>query len=171
MSPNASQQPVIALYSSTAHPHWSQIHHAAIQRQTVVTTVLKVLSRKMTPIDAAKWNNSVPTTQLSGERGDHSSHTVVTAFWPLRSSWTQHVPPWLGMSLWLALMIECSPHQTKPYYTRDASPYSKMCFHTCLPPPALICCCLPYQDGWSRGPNGRLFRSMCSHSLRERHVY
>lgn len=100
MSPDAPQQPVTALYSSTAHPHWSQIHHAATQRQTVVTTSA----------------NDVILYQPHNcqERREISPH-IVAAPWPLRSPWTQHVPPWLSMSLWLALMIECFPCQTMHY--------------------------------------------------------
>lgn len=90
------------------------------------------LSTEMTLIDAAKWHKSVPTTHTCQERRETTPHTV-TALWPLRSPWTQHVPPWLGMSLWLALMIECFPRQNM-YYTRDASPWSEVRSLTCLPP-------------------------------------
>lgn len=142
MSPNAPRQPVIALYSWTAHPHWSQIHHAATQRQRGVTAFVKVpgkgfLSRKMTPVNAAKWHNPAPTTQLSGEEGGHPSHTPVTTLWPWRSPRTLHVTAWLGMSLWFALIIECFPRQTMSC-TRDLISIVYSGSLTCLPPPTLI---------------------------------
>lgn len=71
------------------------------------------LSRNTTPVDAA---NDVILYQPHNcqERREISPH-IVAALWPLRSPWTQHVPPWLSMSLWLALMIECFPCQTMHY--------------------------------------------------------